>query len=233
MAFESIAEVLRSWWPMAGRGLHAARAALGAALSVVDALERNTVDARDVVKQFLVDWLGFQYVSWDLVCSATLVLLDKSRWLPMEVVSLRSFDPRDRLRRLTLVEHRSANRLSTDPDLRFGGHPLRSLDEPVGSSGGNGEPATLHDFRPDEGAPDPFAALEADEITHPLLLKVWWKFTDREREILREKAQPRMTWESAAVSCGGSPAEGDRLRRKVKRVSKAALAARPPIEVVG
>lgn len=42
----------------------------------------------------------------------------------------------------------------------------------------------------------------------------WRKLTDRERQIVREKGQERMSWPSAAVACGGTPAEGERLRRR-------------------
>ncbi|QEN12871.1 hypothetical protein [Mycobacterium sp. ELW1] len=215
---ESITEMMRSLWPLADRGMRAAQLALRTALNVVRMLERNDPRAREAVRRFLLDWLDFQHVSWDLVCSATLVLMNVGSWLPDGLLSL-TFDPRSRLRALTLKEHRAVTRLSTDPDLSFRGKPLLSLDQPVAASDSDGAPTVLRDLAADRAAPDP-AAVE-EEITDPRILRVWWKFTDREREILREKSQPRVTWPAAAIACGGTAGEGDRLRRKARRLARA------------
>ncbi|SBS78312.1 conserved hypothetical protein [uncultured Mycobacterium sp.] len=222
---ESITEMMRSLWPLADRGMRAAQLALRTALNLVRMLERSEPHAREAVRKFLLDWLDFQHVSWDLVCSATLVLMNVGSWLPDGLFSL-NFDPRPRLRALTLKEHRAVTRLSTDSDLSFRGKPLLSLDQPVTVSDGDGAPAVLRDLVADRAAPDP-AAVE-DEITDPRILRVWWKFTDRERQILREKSQPRVTWPAAAVACGGTAAEGDRLRRKVRRLARAEDSADAP-----
>lgn len=216
---ESIGEMMRSLWPLADRGMRAARLALRTALKVVRMLERNDPDAREAVRKFLVDWLDFRYATWDLVCSATLVLMNVGSWLPDDLLSL-SYDPRPKLRTLTLKEHRAVTRLSTDPELSFRGKPLLSLDQPVKVSDADGAPTALRDLVPDRAAPDP-AAVDDQEITDPRITRLWWKFTDREREILREKSQPRVTWPAAANACGGTAAEGDRLRRKVRRLARA------------
>ncbi|RFZ08684.1 hypothetical protein VIMS_04115 [Mycobacterium marinum] len=125
------------------------------------------------------------------------------------------FDPCPRLRSLTLAEHRGVNRLIIDPDLQAHGKPVRSLEEPVKMS--NEVTTPLRELLPYTAAPEP-AAVDEEDIGDPRVPRVWWKFTDREREILREKGHPGMTWPAAAVACGGSPAEGDRLRRKAKRL---------------
>jgi hypothetical protein len=222
---ESIAEVMRSWWPLADRGLRAAQAALRAALKVVALLKRNDPKAPEAVKRFLLDWLGFQFSSWNLVCSATLVLLDIRSWLPEGMLSS-DYDPCPQLRKLTLAEHRSANRLSIDPSVQLQGKPLLSLDQPVRVTDTDDAPTPLRDLVPDKEAPEP-GAVDDGEISDPRILRLWWKFTDREREIVREKSHPRMTWSAAAVACGGSPAEGDRIRRKVKRLAKSATTSAP------
>jgi hypothetical protein len=92
-------------------------------------------------------------------------------------------------------------------------------------------PTPLRELVPEQAAPDP-AAVDDDEISDPRISRLWWRFTDREREILREKAQPGVTWPAAAVACGGTPNEGDRLRRKVKRLAKKAtdMSAAPTAE---
>ncbi|MFG1930729.1 hypothetical protein ACGFK1_08725 [Mycobacterium sp. NPDC048908] len=215
---ESIADMMRSWWPAADRGLRAARVALRAALKVVQLLASNDPDAREAVQQFLIDWLGFRHRSHDLVCSATLVLLDVQSWLPTGARPL-DFDPRPRLRKLTLAEHRAANRLSIDPELRFQKRPLLSLEQPVQVTDCDTTPISLRELLPDRAAPDPSAVIDP-EISDPRIARLWWRFTDREREILRVKAQPKVTWAEAAVECGGTASEGEKLRRKVKNMAK-------------
>jgi hypothetical protein len=54
-----------------------------------------------------------------------------------------------------------------------------------------------------------------------------------EAMILREKAHPRMTWPAAAVACSGAPAEGERLRRKVKRLSRASTTSPSAAQATG
>lgn len=221
MPSESIAESLSAWWRLADQGLSAARVALGEALGLVAALQRGDVDATERVKRFLVTWLRFRDVSMDLVASAVLVLLNPARWLPAE---LHNFDPRKKLRTRILVEHRKATRLSTDPELRFRGHPLRSLQEPIGDDGEAGTVVVLGDRVADPRAVDPAEQLP-DEFAHPGMRELWWKLTDRERSILRARGQPGVTWAEAAVECGGTPADGEALRRKAKRLSKRDLAS--------
>lgn len=222
-----IVEMMRSWWPAADRGFHAARVALRAALKVVRLLTTNDPRAREAVQQFLIDWLGFKYSSHDLVASATLVLLNVQSWLPTGAVPL-DFDPCPKLRKLTLAEHRAVNRLSIDPELRFRKRPLLSLEQPVKVTDSDTTPTSLRELLPDRAAPDPSAAAEP-EFSDPRIVRVWWRLTPREQEILRVKAQPGVTWAAAAVECGGTPAEGDRLRRKVNRLAKKDNDPQPPI----
>ncbi|MDO3635757.1 sigma-70 family RNA polymerase sigma factor [Mycolicibacterium arseniciresistens] len=228
---ESIAEMLRSWWPAADRGFYAARVALRAALKVVRLLTTNDPGARDAVQQFVVDWLGFRRSSHDLVTSATLVLLNVPLWLPTGAVPL-DFDPRPKLRKLTLAEHRAVTRLSTDPKLRFQKQPLLSLEQPVKLTDSDTTPTSLRELLPDWAAPDPSAVAER-EFSDPRIARVWRRLNPREREILRVKAQPRVTWASAAVECGGPPNEGEKLRRKVNRLAKTDSGPQSPIAEAG
>ncbi|STZ43123.1 hypothetical protein [Mycolicibacterium gilvum] len=224
---ESITEMMRSLWPLADRGMRAAQSALWAALRIVRMLERNDPKARDAVRDFLIEWLDFSYATWDLVCSATLVLMNVGSWLPDNLLA-GTFDPCPRLRALTLKEHRAVSRLSTDPDLRFRGKPLLSLDQPVKVSDADSSVTVLRDLVRDRAAPDP-ADVDDAEIADPRIARLWWKFTDREREILREKSKPRVTWPAAAIACGGTAAEGDRLRRKARRLARADQTSEAPV----
>lgn len=228
---EAIAEMLRSWWPAADRGFHAARVALRAAMRVVRLLTTNDPGAREAVQQFLIDWLGFRHRSHDLVNSATLVLLNVSSWRPTGAVPL-DFDPRPKLRALTLAEHRAVTRLSTDPTLRFQKQPLLSLEQPVKVTDSDTTPTSLRELLPDRAAPDPSAVAEP-EFSDPRIVRVWWRLSAREQEILRVKGQPGVTWAAAAVECGGTPNEGDRLRRKVNRLAKKDSGPQPPIAEAG
>lgn len=185
------------------------------------------------MQQFLIDWLGFRFRSHDLVNSATLVLLDVRSWLPIGAVPM-DFDPRPKLKKLTLAEHRAATRLSIDPELRFRKRPLLSLEQPMQVTDGAATPTSLQELLPDRAAPDPSAVADT-EISDPRIARVWWRFTDREREILRVKAQPKVTWAEAAVECGGTASEGEKLRRKVKNMANKAAAESlaPPAAEVG
>lgn len=213
---EAIATMMRSWWPLAERGLKQAGTALNAALGAWDALVQDAADAYERVKNLLLNWLGFDFPTKELVASAMLVLLDLDLWLPMRAFAAGGHrDVVATLRRLTLSEHRRAKRLTTDPDLRFGGHPLRSLEEPIGHDYATGTVMTLKDLVADRAAIDP-AEMDDGAITHPGLARVWSKLTDRERELLLEKAAtPHTTWPAAAARCGFSRKEAERTRRKI------------------
>lgn len=213
---EAIATMMRSWWPLAERGLKQAGTALNAALGAWDALVQDASDAYERVKNLLLTWLGFDFPTKELVASAMLVLLDLDLWLPMRAFAAGGHrDVAATLRRLTLSEHRRAKRLTTDPDLRFGGHPLRSLEEPIGHDYATGTVMTLKDIVADRAAIDP-AELDDGAITHPDLARVWSKLTDRERELLLEKAAtPHTTWPAAAARCGFSREEAERTRRRI------------------
>jgi hypothetical protein len=228
---EALIEALQGWSARADRGLWAARIALRLALRAKKAVERGDLDA---VKQFMRDWLGFTIFPFDLITSASLVLLDVSRWLPRGAPPL-SFDPSPKLRALTLAEHRRLTRSLTEdpanPALRLNGQSLLSLDKPRKVI--DGDYRTLNDMRPDAGTPDPGDVLAENVIDDPRVLRVWWKFTDRERAILYEKGQPGTTWPAAAVAIGATPGEGDRLARKVRYLNKGAAEPTTPTEAAG
>lgn len=216
-SMDGIADMMRSLWPLADGGLQAAHLALQAAIRVVGLLKRNAQQAPVAVRDFLINWLGFRYAGRDLVTSATLVLMRVECWLPANIFT-RGFDPRPQLRRMTLDEHRAANRLSTDPDLQFRLKPLLSLDQPIGPPEDDGAPTVLRDLVPDRAAPDPLDTGD-EEFTDPRFLRLWCKLNDIERAILRERGHRGVTWASAAVAVGQPPAAGERLRRKLKRLA--------------
>lgn len=217
MPTESIADKLKTFGPLAERGFAAAFIGLRAAMNVVAALRRKDVRGFELVRDFMVDWLSFtrDKLSWDLVNSAVMVLLDTSSWLPREPFGW-SYDPIDRLRQLTLRENRSTTRLLTDPTKRLGGQPLVSLHEPVAELA-DGTILTHVDVQPDHQVPGPEDAFV--EITDPRLEAIWGMFTAREREVIYMRGHARMTWADAAVMCGATVAEGELLRRRVKRIA--------------
>lgn len=129
-----------------------------------------------------------------------------------------------RLRRLVLIENRRVTRLSIDPDRRFRGFPLRSLDESVELDDA-GTTVTLRELVVDRAAVDPDMGDEP-VITHPGLAAVWSKLTDRERDLLLEKSsRPHTTWPAAAAACGVGREEAERLRRKIKHLLGRGVAA--------
>jgi hypothetical protein len=221
-----LVDALRGWSVWAGRGMWAARFAVSMALRAKQAVERGDLDA---VKEFMRDWLGFTLFPFDLVTSASLVLLDVRAWLPPGILEP-DFDPSPTLRKLTLAEHRRLTRHLTedpsDPALRLNGKSLYSLDKPRKVA--DGQYRTLNEIRPDPGTPDPGDVLAENMIADPRVLRLWRRFTDLERAILFEKGQPGTTWPAAAVACGAPPAAGDRLRRKIAYLNKAGAAELPP-----
>lgn len=215
----AITDMMRSWWPLADRGLKHAGAALRAALGAWDALVHGAADAYEKVRNLLLTWLGFTIASDDLVGSAMLALLDLEGWLPTRLLSASAADrdPIKMLRTRILIENRQVTRLSTDPDLRFGGHPLRSLDESIELDDA-GTKVTLRDVVIDRAAADP-AELDDWAISDPRLVVLWSKLTDRERDLLLEKSsRPHMTWPTAAATCGVTRDDAERLRRKIKHL---------------
>ena len=185
---ESIAATMRGWSALADGGLWAARLALRMALAAKRAVIDGDIDA---VKRFLCDWLGFrfEFVTLDLVSSASLVLLDERAWLPDDVLAL-DYDPRPKLRKLTLAEHRSCTRLIIDPRRRAHHKPVLSLDKRR-TEVDSDSTTTLLDLV--AAKPQPELAAGEDDISDPRVLRVLAKLTD-----------------------------GEKLRRKVKRLSKAA-----------
>lgn len=217
---ESIAAMMRGWSILADGGHWAARLALRMALAAKRAVMRGDIDA---VKRFLCDWLGFSLkrVTPDLVNSASLILLEDQAWLPDDVLTL-DYDPCQKLRTLTLAEHRSS-RLITDPQRQANYQPVMSLNKPiVGADADLGSTTTLLDLV--AAKPRPELVTTEDDISDPRVLRVLAKLTDRERRIAEERGHAGTTWAEAAVACGGTAGDGERLRRKVKRLSKSVSA---------
>lgn len=129
------------------------------------------------------------------------------------------YDPLPTLRKLTLAEHRSCTRMITDRQANH--RPVISLSTPVTKTGSDsGSPTTLLELVAAKPQPELLAA--NDDISDPRVLRVLAKLTDRERRIAEEQGHGGTTWAEAAVTCGGTPDEGEKARRKVKRLSKTA-----------
>lgn len=203
---EVITTIMQSWSKLAGAGHWAAQTALRVALAARRAVERGDIDT---VKHFLREWLGFRKLSPDLINSASLVLLDTQRWLPDELLDL-DYDPRPKLRSLTLAEHRQSARLITDPTRPLNGGTVLSLDTQVSGSGRQTERLELV-------AAPPQPELDYD-LHDPRLQAVAKALTADERQIFMARGCER-NWSDAAVSCGKPPKAGESVRRKVKRLS--------------
>lgn len=210
-------EAMRGWSTLADGGHWAARLALRMALAAKRAVLRGDID---VVKRFLCDWLGFtaELVTPDLVGSASLVLLDEPAWLPDELLAL-DYDPRPTLRKLTLAEHRNCTRMITDPRRRANHQPVISLNKPIAKADSGSSTSLLELVA---AKPQPELVAANDDISDPRVLRVLAKLTDRERRIAEEQGHVGTTWAEAAVACGGTSDEGEKVRRKVKRLSKSA-----------
>jgi hypothetical protein len=115
---------------------------------------------------------------------------------------------------LTIDEHRNFRFIG---DTQLVGRRVDALDRPVIIADEPGASVSLVEVVP---APPPPASV--DDISDPRLAWIIDKLDERERMILRMKAQEERTWADAAVSCGLAPAAGQSLRRKLKRLSKAA-----------
>lgn len=211
-------EAMRGWSTLADSGHWAARLALRMALAAKRAVLRGDINA---VKRFLCEWLGFtaEFVTPDLVGSASLVLLDEPAWLPDDSLAL-DYDPRPTLRKLTLAEHRNCTRMITDPRRRANHQPVISLNKPITRTGSDsGSPTSLLELVAAKPQPE-LDSSASDDISDPRVLRVLAKLTDRERRIAEEQGHKGTTWAEAAVACGGTPDEGEKARRKVKRLSK-------------
>jgi hypothetical protein len=205
---DSIVGIMRSWSALADRGDRLCRLALRMALAAKDAVLRGDVAA---VERFVREWLGFKRVTEPLVDAASSVLIDEHAWLP-HGLSAMDYDLRPRLRKLTIDQHRNFRSIT---ETRLCGQRVLSLNKAVPLSADS--TTTLAELV----AAKPATASEND-ISDPRLLRIFAKLSGREQEIVRAQALEERTWPDAAVSCGGTPAEGANLARKVRRLSKSA-----------
>jgi hypothetical protein len=178
------------------------RAALRLAVSAKQAVLRGDVDA---VRWFVRHWLNFTCVPATLVDAASAVLLDESAWMPAEDAAV-GYDPRQRLRALTITAHRN-HRLIGNTQLC--GRRVWSLDEPVPIGSGDVKVPRV------ELVPSP--PLPCDEITDPRLIRLLGELSERERRILWAWLNEG-SWYAAAESCGATRAEANNVRRKVNRL---------------
>lgn len=210
---ESIAKVLQSFSTLADQGMAWGWWALRAALRARRAVLRGDLEA---IARFLREWLGFKKTPPTLVDAASAVLLEEAAWLPADVDVDEDVCPR--IRKLTIREHRNF-RLIGDTELC--GRSVDSLDREVMISRSEAVSVPLVEVVP---APPPPAG--ADDISDPRLVSIIDRLTERERTILQVRAEAR-NWPDTAVMSGATRAEVENLRRKVKRLSKAAGAKAP------
>lgn len=171
-------------------------------MSAKKAVLRGDVDA---VSWFLRHWLNFRRVPATLVDAASTVLLDESAWMPAEDAPA-VYDPRPRLRALTIAAHRN-HRLIGDTQLC--GRRVWSLDEsvPIGSGDVSVPRVEL------VASPPPSCV----EISDPRLIRLFGALSERERMILWAWLNEG-SWAAAAESCGATRAEANNVRRRVKRL---------------
>jgi hypothetical protein len=206
---ESIAKMLQSFSTLADHGLAWGWRALMAALRARRAVLRGDVEA---IVRFLRQWLGFKRTPPTLVDAASSVLLEEAAWLPIGLEADEKLCPR--IRKLTIDEHRNFRFIG---DTQLVGRRVDALDRPVTIADEPGANVTLVDVTPTPPPPP-----NMDDISDPRLLWIINKLDERERRILRMKGEEKRTWADAAVPCGLAPADGENLRRKVKRLCKVA-----------
>ncbi|WP_062897329.1 sigma-70 RNA polymerase sigma factor region 4 domain-containing protein [Mycobacterium avium] len=209
---ESIAKVLQSFSTLADQGVAWGWRALGAALRAQRAVLRGDFKA---IVRFLREWLGFKRTPHTLVDAASAVLLEEAAWLPAGLAGDDKVVPL--IKKLTVREHRNFQLLS---DTQLRGRSVDSLDRKVKISRDEAVRVPLVEL---VAAPPPPPS--EDDISDPRLVWIIDRLTERERKILRMKAKEGRTWADAAVSCGATLKDGENLRRKVKRLGKAADAA--------
>jgi hypothetical protein len=209
---ESIAKMLQSFSALADHGVAWGWRALGAALRAQRAVLRGDLEA---IVRFMREWLGFKRTPHTLVDAAAAVLLEEAAWLPAGLAGDDKLCPL--IKKLTVREHRNFRPLG-DTELR--GRSVDSLDREVMISRDEAVRVPLVEVVP---APPPPPS--EDDISDPRLVWILDRLTERERQIVRMKAKEGRTWPDAAVSCGATLKDGENLRRKVKRLSKAADAA--------
>lgn len=215
---ESIAKALQSFSALADQGVAWGWRALGAALRAQRAVLRGDLEA---IVRFLREWLGFKKTPHTLVDAASAVLLEEGAWLPAGLAGDDKLCPL--IKKLTVREHRNFRLIG---DTQLVGRPVDSLDRKVRISEDEAVRVPLVEVVP---APPPPARDE--DISDPRLVRIIGKLNERERKILRMKALEGRTWGDAAVSSGATLAEGESLRRKVKRLSKTAQTAAPAVTV--
>lgn len=211
---ESIATMLQSFSTLADQGVTWGWRALGAALQAQAAVLRGDLEA---IARFLREWLGFKETPHTLVDAASTVLLEEA-WLHAGLAGDDKLCPL--IKKLTVREHRNF-RLLGDTQLR--GRSMDSLDREVAISRDKAVRVPLVEIVP---APPPPAG--ADDISDPRLVWIFGRLTERERAILRIRAEKARNWPDTAVMSGATRAEVDNLRRKIKRLGKTAEGKLPP-----
>lgn len=206
---ESIAKVLQSFSTLADQGVAWGWRALGAALRAQRAVLRGDLEA---IVRFLREWLGFKKTPRTLVDAASAVLLEEAAWLPVGLASDDKVCPL--IKKLTKREHRNFRPIG---ETELCGRSVDSLDREVMISRDEAVSVPLVEVVP---APPPPASV--DDISDPRLVWIIGKLTERERAILQIRAEKAPNWPDTAVMSGATRAEVDNLRRKVKRLSKAA-----------
>ncbi|WP_154677653.1 hypothetical protein [Mycolicibacter icosiumassiliensis] len=206
---QSIATMLQSFSVLADHGVAWGWQGLRTALRARRAVLRGDVAA---VVRFLKEVLGFKRTPATLVDAASAVLLEEAAWLPGELEVDEDVCPR--IRQLTIREHRNF-RLIGETELC--GRSVDSLDRKVKLSQDEPLGVSLVDV-----VPAPPLPAGVDDLSDPRLVWLISRLTERERKILRMKAQEGRTWADAAVSCGEAPKAGEDLRRKVKRLGRTA-----------
>ena len=116
------------------------------------------------------------------------------------------YDPCQRLRKLTVDAHRNHRLIG---ETRLCGRLVWSLDKaaPIG-------PYDTQPLVETVAASPPMS----NEISDGRLVRLLGALSERERKIVWAKGYER-SWADAATAVGASPAEGKKLRRKVKRLS--------------
>jgi hypothetical protein len=223
---QQITEVMAGWTTLSGLGHQLCGWALQRALMTRDMVLHNADPkaVRRAVIAFMRGVLGFTSRITDNVHDPRVearieavvsALLDDS-WLPAAGSAVVDYSPRAQLRKLTVVQHSKWRPLTST---RHRGLQTVSLEHPVlaDTNPNNGSTTSYRENLPAKQSTPP-----PTPITHPVLKRLMDPLSAIDQEIVWTRFYDgARTWEEAAVACGRTPKDGERLRRNFLKLKNA------------
>lgn len=219
-----ISELMRGWNVLSGLGHQLANWALLQARRVRRELLRNPdrQAVRAAITWFMREVLHYKWIQGDDHIDAAIAALLDDSWLPGNVYAWpQESDTREQLRQLTNKQHRLWRPIG---ETQLQRRTVTSLDAPLSAHGDSDSdiPYTEADR---VRAVDFFPA--QIPVSDPRLQRMFEHLSPVEQEIVLAKYGEGCTWAEAAVSCGRLPGDGEKLRRKFRRLTNIELQSLP------